>query len=86
MKLSTPIYHLKRKARQLARAQAIPLHAALDRIATEEGYSGWSLLAAKYAAPFSRHQALQQATSRRPGAGRGTPGTRQDAHGARTGR
>jgi carbamoylphosphate synthase small subunit len=40
VKLSTPIYNLKRKARQLARVQAIPLHAALDRIAAEEGYSG----------------------------------------------
>jgi replicative DNA helicase len=50
MKLSSPIYHLKRNARRLARAQAIPLHEALDRVASDEGYSGWSLLATKYAA------------------------------------
>jgi replicative DNA helicase len=56
MKLSTPIYHLKRNARQMARTEAIPLHEALDRIAATEGYSGWSLLAARYAArsPVSR--------------------------------
>ncbi|MBY5316820.1 AAA family ATPase [Rhizobium leguminosarum] len=47
MKISAPIYHLKRKARKLSRAEDIPLHQALDRIALEEGYSGWSLLAAK---------------------------------------
>lgn len=56
MKLSSPIYHLKRSAKRLARGQAIPLHDALDRIAAEEGYSAWSLLAAKHAAisPASR--------------------------------
>ena len=50
MKLSSPIYHLKRNAKRLARAHAIPLHDALDRVAADEGYAGWSLLAAKYAA------------------------------------
>ncbi|MBS0267848.1 MAG: AAA family ATPase [Proteobacteria bacterium] len=50
MKLSAPIYYLKRKAKQLAREQSIPLHDALDRIALEEGFSGWSLLAARHSA------------------------------------
>ncbi|MDA9441904.1 DNA helicase [Bradyrhizobium sp. CCBAU 51745] len=50
MKLSAPIYHLKRKAKRLSREQGIPLHDALDRIATTEGFSAWSLLAAKAAA------------------------------------
>ena len=50
MKLSAPIYRLKRKARLLARDRNIPLHAALDQIAHEEGFSGWSLLAARFAA------------------------------------
>lgn len=50
MKLSQPLYHLKRKAKELSRAEDIPLHQALDRIARNEGYSGWSLLAAKAAA------------------------------------
>jgi replicative DNA helicase len=50
MKLSAPIYHLKRKAKRLSRAEGIPLHDALDRIATSEGFSAWSMLAAKAAA------------------------------------
>lgn len=47
MNLSAPIHQLKRKARLMSRAERIPLHAALDRIAVEEGYRSWSLLAAK---------------------------------------
>jgi len=50
MKLSAPLYQLKRKAKLLARTQNIPLHEALDRIAAQEGFGGWSLLAAKAAA------------------------------------
>jgi len=47
MRLSAPVYHLKRKARLLSRQQNIPLHAALDRVAAVEGFGGWSLLASK---------------------------------------
>lgn len=47
MTLSAPIHRLKRKARLLSRAERIPLHTALDRIAAEEGYRSWSLLVAK---------------------------------------
>src|SRR5882757_7205611 len=50
MKLSAPLYHLKRKAKLLSREAKIPLHQALDRIAVDEGFSGWSLLAAKASA------------------------------------
>jgi replicative DNA helicase len=50
MKLSAPLYHLKRKAKLLSRAENIPLHQALDRLARQEGFSGWSLLAAKVTA------------------------------------
>ncbi|WP_354084051.1 DNA helicase [Bradyrhizobium sp. S3.3.6] len=50
MKLSAPIYHLKRQAKRLSREEGIPLHAALDRIAATEGFSAWSMLAAKAAA------------------------------------
>lgn len=53
MKLSAPIYHLKRTAKQLARSEGIDLNAALDRIATAEGFRSWSLLAAKYASSSS---------------------------------
>jgi DNA replication protein DnaC len=56
MKLSAPIYHLKRKAKRLSREEGIPLHEALDRVAATQGFSAWSLLAAKAAAatPASR--------------------------------
>ncbi|MFT4121809.1 DNA helicase [Bradyrhizobium sp.] len=56
MKLSAPIYHLKRKAKRLSREEGIPLHAALDRVAATEGFSAWGMLAAKAGAttPASR--------------------------------
>ncbi len=50
MRLSAPIFYLKRKARQLSREAQIPHLTALDRVATEEGFWNWSLLAAKAAA------------------------------------
>ncbi len=50
MKLTAPIYHLKRKAKALSREKSIPLHTALDRIAKSEGCESWSLLAARHAA------------------------------------
>lgn len=49
MKLSAPIFRLKRLARDTAREQSIPLHAALDTIAAQQGFSSWSLLAARHA-------------------------------------
>jgi len=56
MRLSAPIHRLKRQARLLSRQDAIPLHLALDRIAASEGFSSWSLLAARAAttAPAGR--------------------------------
>lgn len=50
MKLSAPVYHLKRQARILSRKEKIPLHHALNCIALKEGYSSWSLLAAQVSA------------------------------------
>ncbi|MDJ0612087.1 MAG: DNA helicase [Rhizobiaceae bacterium] len=44
MKLDTPIYNLKRKAKHLARATNIPFHKALDNIAVERGFKSWSHL------------------------------------------
>lgn len=77
MKLSAPVYRLKRKARLLAREKKIPLHAALDQIANEEGFDGWSLLASKLsaAAPAAKLFAeLQQGdlvlVGARPGQGK----------------
>ncbi|MHC0055652.1 DNA helicase [Actibacterium sp. D379-3] len=49
MKLSAPIYQLKRRAKLLARDEKIALHEALDRLAREEGFAGWSLLSAEFA-------------------------------------
>ncbi|CDX45779.1 Replicative DNA helicase [Mesorhizobium sp. ORS 3359] len=49
MRLSAPIYHLKRQARLLSRRENVPLHTALDRVAAKEGFGSWSLLAAKAA-------------------------------------
>lgn len=53
MKLSAPVYHLKRNAKRLARAKGIALHEALDRVAAGEGFARWSLLAAKSAPTLS---------------------------------
>jgi replicative DNA helicase len=47
MKLSVPIYILKQQAKVLSRREKIPLHQALDRVATREGFGTWSLLAAR---------------------------------------
>jgi replicative DNA helicase len=46
VKLSVPIYRLKRQARLLSRKLNIPLHEALDRAARAEGFPNWSSLAA----------------------------------------
>lgn len=49
MKLSAPIFALKRRAKLAARQAGIPLNEALNHIAKEEGFASWSLLAAKFA-------------------------------------
>ncbi len=45
MKLSAPIYRLKRQAKLLSRRENVPLHKALDSVAQQEGFTSWSLLA-----------------------------------------
>lgn len=50
MKLSAPVHRLKRQARLMSRQEAIPLHAALDRVAAREGFASWSLLSARLSA------------------------------------
>ena len=47
MRLTAPIHRLKHRARLLARQKGIPLHAALDHVAREQGQARWSLLAAQ---------------------------------------
>lgn len=44
MKLSSPIFKLKRQARLLARRKGIPLHQALDLTAETQGFRSWSHL------------------------------------------
>jgi hypothetical protein len=48
MKLSASIPNLKSEAKRLAKAESIPLTAALNRIAQREGFNSWSLLAKKF--------------------------------------
>ncbi|TYC49756.1 DNA helicase [Rhodobacterales bacterium] len=48
MKLSAPIYQLKRRAKLLARSSKMTLAEALDQVARDEGFARWSLLAARY--------------------------------------
>lgn len=60
MKLSAPIYQLKRRARLMARDEKIPLHTALDRIARDEGFAGWSLLSARVATGATTSEMLSR--------------------------
>lgn len=51
MRLSAPIFRLKRQAKLLSRDQHIPLHQALDHVAVGEGYKRWSHLASAAPTP-----------------------------------
>jgi hypothetical protein len=50
MKLSAPLYRLKRNARLLSRERNIPLNRALNEIARQEGCKSWRLLVARLSA------------------------------------
>ncbi|KHJ53237.1 DNA helicase [Aureimonas altamirensis] len=60
MKLSAPIYQLKRRAKLLARDENVPLHSALDRVARDEGFAGWSLLSARVATGATASEMLSR--------------------------
>jgi len=62
MRLSAPIFRLKRRAKMLAREKAIPLNQALKSIAAEEGFNSWSLLASKVAATSPAREILAALT------------------------
>ncbi|WP_313030566.1 DNA helicase [Brucella sp.] len=62
MKLSAPIYKLKRRAKLLARDENIPLYKALDRIARDEGFAGWSLLSARVSTAATASEMLSRLT------------------------
>jgi len=59
MNLSAPIYSLKRAAKSLSRQKRIPLHAALDKVAQDEGFRNWSLLASRAASGNAAISLLQ---------------------------
>lgn len=93
MKLSAPIYALKREAKALSRQDNIPLHAALDRIAVREGFSAWSLLAAKAVAKLDPEELLARLEpgdmlllGARPGQGKTMMSLRIAAEAMKTGR
>lgn len=60
MKLSAPIYRLKRNARLAARQQDIRLSEALNQIARQEGFESWSLLARQYASESAGSRIIDQ--------------------------
>lgn len=62
MKLSAPVYSLKRLAKNLSREKKIPLHAALNCVAQEEGFKSWGLLAARVAAKDTTDELLSKLT------------------------
>jgi replicative DNA helicase len=49
MQLSAPVYQLKRRAKAMSRQLGVALNQTLDQLAREEGFKGWSHLAAALA-------------------------------------
>jgi replicative DNA helicase len=81
MKLSAPMYQLKRRAKLMARNNNVPLHEALDQVAREEGFAQWSLLASQIASSLSGETMLSRLDegdllllAGRPGHGKTTRG------------
>ncbi|MCV3273070.1 DNA helicase [Roseobacter sinensis] len=60
MRLSSPIYALKRQAKLLARDNDIRLHAALNQIATKEGFNDWSHLASSHSKATPAKEIMSQ--------------------------
>ncbi len=60
MRLSSPIYKLKRRAKLLVRDNDIKLHEALNQIATKEGFRDWSHLASSYSKATPAKELLRQ--------------------------
>ncbi|KIC51359.1 DNA helicase [Tateyamaria sp. ANG-S1] len=63
MRLSSPIYTLKRQAKLLARDKGIKLNQALNRIAAKEGFSDWSHLASSYSKATPAKEIMSQLNS-----------------------
>ncbi|MEM9360776.1 MAG: DNA helicase, partial [Pseudomonadota bacterium] len=60
MRLSSPIYKLKRQAKLLARDNNIKLHSALNQIAAKEGFRNWSHLASSYSKTTPAKEIMSQ--------------------------
>ncbi|MDE3826480.1 AAA family ATPase [Sinorhizobium meliloti] len=93
MKLSAPIFQLKRRAKLVARNNNVPLHEALDQIAREEGFARWSLLSSQVAAASLSRSILARLdegdlllVAGRPGHGKTTLGLQLLLDAARDGR
>ena len=93
MKLSAPIFQLKRRAKLLVRKNNVPLHEALDQIAREEGFARWSLLSSQIAAGSLSKTVLSRLNdgdlllvAGRPGHGKTTLGLQLLLDAARDGR
>ncbi|MBY5932434.1 replicative DNA helicase [Tateyamaria omphalii] len=63
MRLSSPIYTLKRQAKRLARGNGIKLHEALNQIATNEGFKDWSHLASSYSTTTPAKEIMSRVNS-----------------------
>ena len=63
MRLSSPIYKLKRQAKLLSRNNKIKLHEALNQIAKLEGFESWSHLASTYSKSTPAKEILKQFSS-----------------------
>ena len=71
MKLSAPIHVLKSQAKSLKKVELITMTEALNKIATQEGFSSWSLLQSKRDSvlPNSYDEVLDKKLVQSPGAG-----------------
>jgi replicative DNA helicase len=63
MRLSSPIYKLKRQAKMLARNTDIKLNEALNQIAAKEGFKDWGHLASKYSKVTPAKEIMKQLRS-----------------------
>lgn len=91
MRLSAPIYLLKRRAKRLSREKGLALHAAQDEVAAAEGFRRWSHLMASVRDPAERLFGAMRKGDRvilgaRPGHGKTLLGLGLAARAARAGR
>ena len=91
--LSAPIYQLKRRAKLMARDEGLALHAALDRVAQDEGFAQWSLLSSQVTTEASETALLPKLVEgdllligARPGQGKTRSGLRLLLDATRQGR